>query len=320
VRDWGVPDQKGARMPRLRSALAAPAALLALLLVPAAPALAASSEGSVPAEVRAFVADGTLVHQLEDVYGLDAAGNGIDFTPETTTFGAIERVHVWSAALRAGEDTDHPVDITNEWVVPVSVAEEPVGLATIWINPTSVLPELAGFDGDPDLATALSAVPDGSSLVRDTESVAWLALAEDGTLTPLVPGRTGLTTPVPVDDIALLPAETAPPQDPGDPGTGVGLAIAVLLLLLAVIVVALVVPTIRGSRAKRVEADAESESAADEPAAIEATPAVEQPAAPKPAATTKPAAKKPAAKKTAPKKPAAKKTAPKPTEGDTPAE
>lgn len=309
-------------MPRLRSALAAPAALLALLLAPAGLAHAATSEGSVPSEVRAYVADGSLLHQLEDVYGLDAAGNGVDFTPETTTFGAIERVHVWSDALRAGEETDHPVDITNEWIVPVLLAEEPVGLATIWINPATVLPELASFDDDPDLATALSAVADGSSLVHDVESFAWLALAEDGTLTPLVPGRTGLSTPVPIDDIAILPAETAPPQGGGDPGTGVGLAMAVLLLLLAVIVVALVVPTVRGKRAEKraaAEADAEAEAPpVAEPAVVAAGPVkkalpaakkpavAENPAPTKPASVEKPAAvEKPAPKKPAPKKPAA---------------
>jgi hypothetical protein len=306
-------------MPRLRSALAAPAALLALLLAPAGIAHAASAEGSVPTEVRAYVADGSLVHQLNDVYGLDASGNGIEFDPETTTTGTIERVHVWSDALRAGEETDHPVDITNQWIVPVLIAEEPVGVATIWINPATVLPELASFDADADLAVALSDVAAGSSLVHDADSLAWLALAEDGTLTPLVPGRTGLSTPVPIDDIALLPAEPSTAQDPGDPGTGVGLAIAVLLVLLAIIVVALVVPTIRGKRAEKksvAEAD-EPETAEAAPAVVEAAPAKK--ALPATAARSKSAAEKPAAsaEKPAPKKAAAPK---KPADGDGPAE
>ncbi|MGV3712131.1 hypothetical protein [Pseudolysinimonas sp.] len=298
-------------MPRLRSALAAPAALLALVLAPAGLAHAETAEGSVPSEVRTYVVDGSLTRQLEDVYGLDAAGNGVDFDPETTTTGTIERVHVWSEALRAGDETDHPVDITNQWIVPVLIAEQPVGVATIWINPATVLPELASFDADADLATALSGVADGSSLVHDVESLAWLALAEDGTLTPLVPGRTGLSTPVPIDDIALLPAETAPPQGGGDPGTGVGLAIAVLLLLLAVIVVALVVPTVRGTRAEKRKASEEAEEEA-EPAVVAAAPTKKA----LPAATKTPDAaagaeeKAPVAKKRPPK------STPKPTDGD----
>jgi hypothetical protein len=250
-------------MTRLRSALTVPlAALLVLAPILGASTLAAAvpAEGSVPSEVAAYVADGSLVAQLDDVYGVGAGGDGIEFD-ETTTTGVIERVHHFSAELRAGEDTDYPLDLVNEWIVPISIAEEPVGLATIWINPTSVRPELASFDADTDLATALSAVPDGSSLVHDEVSAAWLALAADGTLTPLVPGTTGLSTPLPIDDIALLPAENEPEPDAGDPATGVGFAIAVILTLLAIIIVALVLPSLR--KKKSVDADAEPEADGD---------------------------------------------------------
>jgi hypothetical protein len=255
-------------MPRLRS-VPALALAAALVLAPAGLAHAersASGEGSVPSEVAAYVADGSLVHQLNDVYGLDAAGGGIEFD-ETTTTGGIERVHVWSAELRAGQETEHPVDLLNEWIVPISIAEEPVGLATVWINPASVRPELASFVADADLAAALSEVPDGASLVRDAESGAWLALAGDGILTPLVPGSTGLSTPVPLDDVAILPASPSAPPVAGDPATGVGFAIAVLLVLLAVIVVALVLPTLRK---KKPEADEASADESPEPDAVEA--------------------------------------------------
>lgn len=249
-------------MTRTRRASAVALALL-LALAPAGAVLAVPAEGSVPAEVARYVADGSLVAQLNDVYGPDAGGGGIDFD-ETTKPGAIERVHVFSAAFRAGEDTDHPLDIVNQWVVPITIAEQPVGLATIWINPASVLPDLASFVADPELAAALTGVPDGSSLVHDEVSAAWLALAADGTLTPLVPGTTGLSTPVPIDDIALLPAPSPAPATPGDPNTGAGFAIAVILLLLAVVVVALVVP---GLRRKRDDGDAEE--SAEEPASPE---------------------------------------------------
>jgi len=264
-------------MIRLRSALAVPlTALLVLAPILGASTLAAAgvpAEGSVPSEVAAYVADGSLVAQLDDVYGVDAGGDGIEFD-ETTTTGVIERVHHFSDALRAGEDTDHPLDLVNEWIVPISIAEKPVGLATIWINPASVRPELASFEADPDLATALSAVPDGESLVHDEVSAAWLALSPDGILTPLVPGTTGLSTPVPIDDIALLPAEDGTGTTGGDPATGVGFAVAVILLLLAVIIVALVVPSLR----KRKPADADDDPDVEpepepEPAVLEPAPA-----------------------------------------------
>lgn len=305
-------------MTRLRNVLTAP--LVALLAMGALlGASAVPTEGSVPSEVAAFVSNGSLVAQLNDVYGLDASGGGIDFG-ETTTTGTIERVHHFSDEFRAGEDTEYPFVLVNEWIVPILIDEEPVGVATIWINQESVLPELAGFVADADLAGALSEVPDGESLVHDAVSVAWLSLADDGTLTPLVPGTTGLSTPVPIDDIALLPTEPLPPTPEGDPATGVAFASAVILFLFAIIVVALLVPNLRKKKKKdRVDAGepAELEAAgepetppeAEEPTEEEAPAEPEQSAEPvddaesdeaKPKKTPKTAPKK--ATKTAPKK------------------
>jgi hypothetical protein len=290
-------------MTRFRSVLAV--AIAAVLVV--TPAAFAHAEGSVPSEVAAYVADGSLVAQLNDVYGVNAEGDGIDFD-ETTKPGVIERVHVWSEEFRAGQETDHPLDLLNEWIVPITIAEAPVGLATIWINPATVRPELASFDADPDLATALSAVADGSSLVHDVESAAWLALAADGTLTPLVPGSTGLSTPVPLEDVAVLPASGAAPTG-GDPGTGVGLAIAVVLLLIVVIVVALIVPGLRARKGTDAEVEqvdepapaaepepgSAAESAAEPGAEPGAEPIVEPEAAPKKPAPRKKKSPPPAA-------------------------
>lgn len=272
-------EESRTRMTRSRSVLAiALTALLVLAPVAASAETGTAAEGSVPSEVARYVADGSLVAQLNDVYGVNDEGDGLAFD-ETTKPGVVERVHVWSDAIRAGEDTDHPLDLVNEWVVPISIADAPVGLATIWINPATSRPELASFEADPDLATALAAVADGSSLVRDAESAAWLALAPDGTLTPLVPGSTGLSTPVPIDDVALLPADGGPPAAGGDPGTGIGFAIAVLLLLIAVIVVALVLPGIRARRGAKAEAEAEAEADGEEAPVLEleAAPAAVEP-------------------------------------------
>lgn len=285
-------------MTRFRSVLAVTLAALLVL----APSAVVHAEGSVPAEVAAYVADGSLVTQLNNVYGVNAAGDGIDFD-DTTKPGVIERVHVWSDELREGQETDHPVDLVNEWVVPITIADAPVGLATIWINPATVRPELALFQADADLATALSAVADGSSLVHDVESAAWLALAADGTLTPLVPGTTGLSTPVPLEDVALLPASGGSAPGGGDPGTGLGFAIAVVLFLLAVIVVALVLPGLRAKK-KKPDADTEPDVDPEAVAELEAAPRAELEAAPEPEPEPEPEApaKKEPAKKPAPRK------------------
>ncbi|MEO5534032.1 MAG: hypothetical protein ABIR17_02745 [Pseudolysinimonas sp.] len=260
-------------MPSPRSAIAVPlaaflATLFALALMLLAPALTASADGSVPSEVASYATDGTLVAQLNDVYGPDAAGHGVDFD-DTTKVGAISRVHVWSAALIAGQHTDHPIDLRNEWVVPITIGDAPVGLATIWINPASVRPELASFDADPDLAIALAAVPEGASVVRDDASRAWLALGADGIVTTLVAGSTGLSTPVPLDEIALLPAEGGSSTAADGGGSGVTLAVAVVVLLLLVIVVALALP---GLLRRRKSADEPHDDAADV-AAEDAAPA-----------------------------------------------
>jgi hypothetical protein len=221
--------------------------VLAATALGAVPASAA--EGSVPAEVREYVADG-LVARLADVYGPDGEGHGIDFD-ETTRTGTIVRVHVWTPEQLAGEETDRPIEPVNEWIVPVSIGEEPVGVATVWINPATVEPELATFDADPDLAAVLSDVPDDAALVHDVASRAWLALVEDGTLTALEPGSTGLSTPVPLDDVALIPP-SAPRAAASDPNTGLGLAIGVVVLLLIVIAAALVIPGREGRTERTV--------------------------------------------------------------------
>lgn len=212
-------------------------AVVAALAVPAA---AHAADGSIPPEVHDYVDDGELVLRLADVYGPNHQGEGIDFD-DTTTTGEIVRVHEWTPALLAGEDTDQPIQLVNEWIVPISIAEEPVGLAIVWINPDTVLPELASFDADPDLAVALSDIADTAALVHDGTSAAWFALDDDGILTPLVPGSTGLSTPVPLDDVALLAPPSAAPV-PSEPDTGLALAIGVIAVLLVVIVVALVLP------------------------------------------------------------------------------
>src|SRR4051812_32119169 len=97
-------------------AFAAAGAMLLAVLVPAQ--TAAASVGSVPPEVTKYVSDGSLVERLNDLYGLDASGDGIDFD-ETTKPGPISRVWTRTDERLAGEPTEHPVELTNNWVVPI---------------------------------------------------------------------------------------------------------------------------------------------------------------------------------------------------------
>src|SRR5690606_25318578 len=241
------------RLSAMRSAPRSSPALLATLLLTAAlaaaPVLVASSAasaasasvGSVPPEVRAYVTGGGLIERLDDIYGENASGEGIDFD-ETTTPGPISRVFLWTDERLAGDVEGKPARMANEWAVPVSVAEQPVGVAVVWINLDTEQPELAEFTSDADAASALAEVPDDAQLVRDAATGAWFALAEE-VATPLVAGSSGVTEPTPVDELELVAPTPEPEGEIADPGFG--LAIAVAAVLFAAIVTLLVVQRVR---------------------------------------------------------------------------
>jgi hypothetical protein len=227
------PRSSAVRLPALLLVVAA--AALPVLLAPAAPVVA--SVGSVPPEVRAYVTGGGLLDRLDDIYGENAAGEGVAFD-DTMEPGPISRVFRWTDARLAGDVEGKPVRMANEWVVPVSVAEQPVGVAILWINLDTERPELAEFAPDAEAAVALAAVPDDAQLVRDVGSAAWFALVDE-IATPLVAGDSGVTEPMPVDELALTAPAPEPAPSTEDPGFGV--AIAVAALLFAVVVTLLVI-------------------------------------------------------------------------------
>jgi hypothetical protein len=320
------------RGPRWRT-LGALAAVVGLVVGAAGVAFgaagaASASLGSVPPEVTSYVTSGAMVARLNDVYGPNASGTaGISFD-DTTKAGPISRVYEWTAERLANRPTDHPVQLTNNWVVPITIGGTSVGLATIWINPQTVNAELAEFTPSAALGTAMTTVPDTAALVRDGATGAWLALA-DGKVTPLIPGTSGLTGTVPVSSLKLAPVGPAPVVA-SEPNTGLALAIGIVGLIVIIVVVALLLPRVRGSKkggpvdpvdpvdaavADAEPATAETEPATGESAAANATapkPATRKPAASKPAAP-KPAASQPAAAKPATSQPATSKAAtPKP--------
>ncbi len=210
--------------------------IAAMTLAPAG--VANASLGSVPAQVSAYVSDGELVARLIDIYGKNASGTaGLPFG-DTTTAGGITRVYEWTPDRLANQKTVHPVQLTNNWVVPISIGDKPVGVATIWINPQSVLPELAEFDPNVALATALPTVAASAALVRDNVTHAWFALA-DGTVTPLVAGSSGVTTPAPVASLKLSASASPPASTAGGPNTGLGLALGIVAVIVVILLLAL---------------------------------------------------------------------------------
>lgn len=226
---------------------------------------ASASEGSVPAEVTAYAnAPDGLVSRLDDLFG---GSGGIEFD-DTTKVGQINRVHTFTEHFIAGLDTETPVELANEWTAPVTIADKPVGLATIWINPASVEPELADFVVDVDFTTLLSDVPAEAYLVRDSERAAWFTL-DDGNLTALVSGTSGITGPTPVgvyQDLMINRSSQAPAEPSGPDAAAFAPALLIALAVL-VVVAFLLVPQVVARRRDRVTRETEQAAAAEQLAA-----------------------------------------------------
>lgn len=203
----------------------------------------ALSEPTVPEPVATYIATG-LVPRLADLYGPSKnPGSGIDFgtsTTTTTTVGEVHRVFAWTADFLAGKATGNPMELTNNWVVPVAVKKREVGLATIWINPVSDNPELASFDLGPGLVTALAAAPKGDVLVRDDLHSAWFA-TDGKRLVPLVSGSSGVATTTTISSYQGSLPRVTPAMPIATAATNDGLLIAGVVLIIVVILLAIFV-------------------------------------------------------------------------------
>lgn len=286
-----------------------------LLLAGAATALApaaSASDGSVPPEVAAYATDPDgLVARLADLFGPTADGRGIDFD-ETTTVGQLNRAFVFTDAFLAGESTQTPIELVNEWTAPISLAEQPVGLAVIWINQTTIDPELADFTADAAVATALADVPADAALVHDADRQAWFALT-GSELVALVPGSSGVAESTTLgryqQRIVDAAADARAPAEPGAPS----LAVLVIVVSLVVIVGVLVWPLGREWMRRRRSAASIDPAPEPEPEPDpDPEPDPEPEPEPEPAPAAKAPRKRPAAKARPEPEPAAETPAAKP--------
>lgn len=214
----------------------------------------------MPAEVAAYASapDG-LTARLDDLFG---GPGGIEFD-DTTKTGQINRVFVFTEEFIAGLGTETPVELANEWTVPVTVADEPVGLATIWINPASAQPELADFVVDDELTTVLSDVPADAFLVRDNPRAAWFTLV-DGKLTALVSGTSGITGPTPLgvyQGLMINRSTQAPAEPAGSDATAFAPALLIALAALVIVAILLLPQLISRLRQPSTAASTEPSSA-----------------------------------------------------------
>lgn len=259
--------------------LAALAIATVAALGPAVPALAA--QGSVPAEVTRYIDDPAgLVARLDDLFGVAASGQGIEFG-DTTKAGPVTRAWVFTAGYLNGDDPDTAVELANLWTVPILIDDVPVGLATVWINPATDAPDLADFVVSASDADALSAVPEEAQLVRDEGRGAWFGLVA-GKLVPLIAGTSGVVGSTSLGDYQSI-ASSAPSPLPQDMSGLIGGGILIGATALAIAGLLVIPQLVRKVRA------ASGVVPTDLPA-----PPPPKPRAPrKPAAPRKPRAKKP---------------------------
>lgn len=228
--------------------------IAAVAVLCSAPA-ALATEGSVPAEIAAFVAepDG-LIAGLDDFYGPGVDGKGIEFD-DSTEFGPTDRVFAFSPEWLAGEQTDQAVTLENRWTVPVSVSGDPIGVAIVWINPATVRPQLADFVPDGTFATALADLPDDGYLVNDEPRAAWFLL-EQPRLHVLVRGTSGVGSEVPLATYQSRVTDTENSVAPSEPiNLGSVLSVGTIVAVSLGVILVLLVPIAWRRRKARAEPD-----------------------------------------------------------------
>jgi hypothetical protein len=228
-------------------ALGTTLAVASLLMIGPA---ASAAQGSVPAEVTSYTTDPDgLVFQLNDLFGVGASGEGVDFD-DTTTAGPLSRVFVWTDDFLAGKTTDQPVRRLNEWVTPISVRKSTIGFAVIAINDSTAKPELANFSTDSAVAAEFEVLPTDAYLVMDEPRAAWFSLLGK-TLTPIDPGSTGLTGSTKLSEYQKVVIHTSPAGAKADTPDGGLIAggVALVIILLAVVAVVVVPALLRRAKA-----------------------------------------------------------------------
>ncbi len=252
--------------PRFRDRLCAVAGITLLAAFLAAPSAAAAAQplGSVPSVVADYAADPEgLLAQLEDLVGVGAGGNGLDFGEEAKV-GKLNRVFVWTEALLAGDLEAAPVQRTNEWTAPILLSDKFVGMATIWINPQSEEPDLADFVQGASLGEAFDDIPAESFLVHDEATSSWFTLVGVG-VSPVVQGSSAVSVPSSLAAFLASRDAAAPDAQIPDASVSQGTVNSVVTMSIAVLLIAalLIIPG-RIARWRRSAAPAAAAPALDE--------------------------------------------------------
>ena len=267
---------------RLRHTLAGAAAATLVAMMMLSPAAAVASTGSIPPDVAAFAsADDGLLLELEEYFGLDERGSGLDFS-DGIELGAIDRVFLWSQDYHSGVATETPVQYVNRWKVPVLIGEEPVGVALIGFDPATVEPEMIDFIRNPGTALALDDVDNDATLIHEPETDAWFSLIGD-VITPLVRGSSevaGETTLAEYQSIVSTRLVEVVDEEP-QPDQGSVQSVVLIVTTIGVVVLVLLLPAVLGKlRARRERSAENSEATGGVEADHESVPPAEEAVAP----------------------------------------
>ena len=267
---------------RLRHTLAGAAAATLVAMMMLSPAAAVASTGSIPPDVAAFAsADEGLLLELEEYFGLDERGSGLDFS-DGIELGAIDRVFLWSRDYHSGVATETPVQYVNRWKVPVLIGEEPVGVALIGFDPATVEPEMIDFIRNPGTALALDDVDNDATLIHEPETDAWFSLIGD-VITPLVRGSSevaGETTLAEYQSIVSTRLVEVVDEEP-QPDQGSVQSVVLIVTTIGVVVLVLLLPAVLGKlRARRERSAENSEATGGVEADHESVPPAEEAVAP----------------------------------------
>ncbi|WP_050993057.1 hypothetical protein [Salinibacterium sp. PAMC 21357] len=259
------------RRRRRWSATAATALIALVTFVPAAGV--AASTGSIPPDVEQFAqADDGLVLELEEYFGANQRGDGLDFS-DGIELGEIDRIFLWSVDYHAGKATETPVQYVNRWKVPVLIGEEPIGIAMIGIDPATVEPEMIDFIRSPGTALALDDIDASATLVHEPETGAWFSLI-DGAITPLVRGDSGVSSELTLAKYqSMLSSRVVNIVDPTpQPDQGSVQSVVLIATTAGVLLLALLIPTIMGQvrgRRERLAAKADGDDKLDDEGEVE---------------------------------------------------
>ncbi len=142
-------------------------------------------------------------HAQDTSVTVDETG-GPDFS-QATSFGLPWQIQLWSNDLISGKPSAEPTKPIEEWLAPILGPEGDVlGTYRVWRPSPGSEAELAGYDGDIELASALQKIDPQSALVSDPTIGAWYALSE-GTVTALNQSAAReVPSAMPIDEVAGL--------------------------------------------------------------------------------------------------------------------